>query len=103
MKYSRMNSIAAACLAIAFTTPAAAADCRPVKSDVVGLGQQSARSYSEKALQREIDGTVSSAEASGGKVARPIKRTMVCKPFTNVLGADEWECFGAAKVCVSFK
>ena len=102
MKHIRMLTIAAAGLAAMLATPAAA-DCRPLKSDVVGVGQKSARGYAERSLQRAIDAEKDSIASSGLKIARVTKPIVTCKPFSNLIGADEWRCTGEAKVCTKAK
>lgn len=77
----------------------AEAACYPVKADVVSLGEKAARFYAQRSLDTGIEEEKRRIEATGGEL-RPVgKGTLDCKPFPNVLGADEWRCTGAAKVC----
>lgn len=102
MKHTRMLTVAAAGLAAFLATPAAA-DCRPLKSDVVAVGQNSTRGYAERSLQRAIDAEKDSITSSGLKIARVTKPIITCKRFPNLIGADEWRCLGEAKVCTKGK
>jgi hypothetical protein len=76
-----------------------AAKCFPAASDVVSLGQKSARSYAETSLDKSIAQQTQLLESIGEKAPNSVKKTLDCKPFPNVLGADEWRCVGSAKVC----
>ncbi len=102
MTRTGMFTIFAAGLAALLATPAAA-DCRPLKSDVVSVGQDSARHYAERSLRKAIDAAKDSIVSSGAKVARVTKPVVTCKPFWNIIGADEWRCAGEAKVCTAAK
>ncbi len=84
---------------LAFAAGAEAASCYPVKSDVVSLGEKAARAYGERALDREIEERKNSLMSSGAGIGKIGNRKIDCKHFPNVLGADEWRCVGAAKVC----
>ncbi len=75
------------------------AGCFPVKSEVVSLGEKAARFYAERSLAKGIDDEKRTVESSGAQVARVTQGALNCKPFPNVLGADEWRCTGEAKVC----
>lgn len=103
MKTISICSAAAVCLFAVLATPAVAANCHPAKSDVVDVGQKNAHARAETALQREIEALKTSFTAAGGQIARPVAPSVTCKPYPNLLGADEWECFGEAKVCVTLK
>jgi hypothetical protein len=78
--------------------PASAA-CFPVTSDVVSLGEKSARSYAERSLDRNIENKKRMISSTGAEIGPVRNREMSCKPFPNVLGADEWQCLGKARVC----
>jgi hypothetical protein len=78
---------------------AAAAQCLPADSDVVSLGEKAARAYGERSLNKHIAERSLAIESRGEKVSRIVKRSMDCKPFPNLLGADEWRCVGSARVC----
>ncbi len=74
------------------------AECMPVNSDVVSLGEKAARFYSQRSLTNAIASErerLQSVGMTSGKVASQ----MNCKPFPNLIGADEWRCVGEAKVC----
>lgn len=94
--------LAAAVMAAAFLglvgAGAALADCTPLKSDVVSVGEASARFYSDRSLANAIDDERQRVAAFGRTVAK-VSTSMDCKPFPNLIGADEWRCIGAAKVC----
>lgn len=92
--------IAAAACSCVLVAGTAFADCRPLGSDVVAIGQKNARGYSERSLRKAIEAEKESIVSSGAKVAKVTKATVTCKPFNNLLGADEWRCVGEAKVCV---
>lgn len=97
----RIHTFALAiCLATLLTGPAWSLDCRPQSSDVVSIGKHAAHYYAKRALLRKIAAEKSSAIATNGKAVHVTKPVITCKPFPNLLGADEWECFGKAKVCV---
>lgn len=76
----------------------AQAACNPVKSEVVSLGEKAARFYSERSLQEAISAERVRLESVGAAIG-PITKSMDCKPFPNLVGADEWRCVGAGKVC----
>ena len=94
MKLLTIIGAAAMCL----TASAAHADCTPLKSDVVSLGQKAARFYSERSLTTAIDGERARLQATGSGAAK-VTKAMDCKPYPNLIGADEWRCIGEAKVC----
>jgi hypothetical protein len=77
---------------------AAHADCTPVKSEVVSLGQKAARWYSERSLTNAIDDEKRRLEATGIKLGA-VTKSMNCVPYPNLIGADEWRCVGDGKVC----
>ena len=77
----------------------ASAVCFPVKTDIVSLGEKSARFYAERRLSENIEDQKSVLKSAGSAQSRVVKRELSCKPFPNVLGADEWRCIGQAKVC----
>ncbi len=77
----------------------ASAVCFPVKTDIVSLGERSARSYAERSLNKHIEDQRRVLKSTGAAQSRVVKRELSCKPFPNVLGADEWRCIGQAKVC----
>lgn len=77
----------------------ASAGCFPVTSDVVSLGEKSAHSYAERSLDQQINDEKRVIASIGAEIGRIAKREMSCKPYPNVLGADEWRCVGAARVC----
>jgi hypothetical protein len=74
------------------------AACNPVKSEVVSLGEKAARFYSERSLQEAI-ATEKGRLATVGASIGPVTKSMDCKPFPNLVGADEWRCVGTGKVC----
>jgi len=88
----------ALCVALVLFSGAAQADCTPVKSEVVSLGEKSARFYSERSLTNAIDSEKQRLEATGVKLG-PVSRSMKCAPYPNLIGADEWSCVGEGKVC----
>jgi hypothetical protein len=88
-----------ALIGLALPAGAAHAGCFPVKSEVVSLGEKSARFYAERSLVKSIDDQKGSVESSGSPVGRVTRGALDCKPFPNLIGADEWRCTGEAKVC----
>jgi hypothetical protein len=76
-----------------------AAKCFPARSDVVSLGEKAARAYSEASLDDSISQQRQLLDSLGEKAPAAVRKTLDCKPFPNVLGADEWRCVGSAKVC----
>lgn len=75
------------------------AGCTPLGSEVVSIGERAARFYSERSLNQAIEDEKRRLEASGMRPGA-ITRDMNCKPFPNLIGADEWRCVGEAKVCI---
>lgn len=88
-----------ALIGFAVLADAAHAGCFPVKSEVVSLGEKAARFYAERSLVKAIDEQKGSLESSGGQFGRVTRSALSCKPFPNLIGADEWRCVGEAKVC----
>jgi hypothetical protein len=77
----------------------ARAGCFPVKSDVVSLGEVAARFYAQRSLDRSVDGERERVESTGAAVGRVVKKELSCKPYPNLIGANEWRCLGEARVC----
>lgn len=90
--------MAAAAAILALGAGAAHAGCMPVKSDVVSLGKNTARLYSERSLQTAVADEQRRLSATGLVPGRVVKE-MNCQPYPNLLGADEWRCQGEATVC----
>jgi hypothetical protein len=93
----RLTTLAATAAFLALTAPAHA-ECTRVGSDVVSIGQKNARAYSQRSLAAAIEGEQQRLK-SVGLVPGHVTRGMACKPYPNVIGADEWQCQGYAKVC----
>lgn len=85
--------------ALPMTASSVLANCMPVKSDVVSLGERLTRSYAQRRLDEEKAAMQSSIEASGAKITRIGDSKVDCAPFPNLIGADEWRCIGSAKIC----
>ena len=94
----RLALLTACALLVSWTS--ALAECMPVKSEVVSLGEKAARFYSERSLGEEIEAEKQRLQASGKPVGRVTKK-MACAPFPNLIGADEWRCTGDARVCTN--
>ena len=94
----RFLTVTAAVAGLMLSVAAAKADCTPLKSDVVSLGEKAARFYSERSLQNAVEEERQRISASGGKTGR-VSKAMDCQPYPNLIGADEWRCVGAATVC----
>ncbi len=77
----------------------ASASCFPVKTEIVSLGEISARAYAERSLDKGIEDQRLAIEASGAQIGQVTKPDVTCQRFPNILGADEWRCVGAARVC----
>jgi len=92
--------LAASCLSFALLSTAQAGPCFPVNSEVVSLGEQAARYYAARSLDQQIEDRRQGLSASGRSVGRIDRQALDCSPYLNILGADEWRCRGAAKVCV---
>lgn len=88
-----------ALIGLALPAGIAHANCFPVGSDVVSLGEKAARFYAERSLTKAIDEQKSSVESSGSQVDRVTTAQLSCNPYSNLIGADEWRCVGEAKVC----
>jgi hypothetical protein len=84
---------------LAMPGSALAARCLPAESDVVSLGEKAARVYAERSLDTSIAQRQQLLETMGETAPGAINKNLDCKPFPNVLGADEWRCVGSAKVC----
>ena len=93
----RFTTIAAVAL-FTLGTGAAKAECTPLSSDVVSIGQKNARGYSERSLTAAIKGEQERLKSTGLAAGR-VTKSIACKPYPNVIGADEWQCQGQAKVC----
>jgi hypothetical protein len=91
-------AVATAAAFLALGAAAAHAECTRVASDVVSIGQKNARAYSQRSLAAAIEGEQQRLK-SAGLVPGHVTRGMACKPYPNVIGADEWQCQGSAKVC----
>jgi hypothetical protein len=89
---------AAAAAFVALGSAAAHAGCMPLSSDVVSLGEKAARFYSDRSLAAAISDERERLSQVGMPVGR-ITKAIDCKPFPNLIGADEWRCVGQAKVC----
>jgi hypothetical protein len=88
-----------ALIGLALPAGTARAGCFPVRSEVVSLGEKAARFYAERSLVKAIDEQKGSVESAGDQLGRVTKSELDCQPFPNLIGADEWRCVGAAKVC----
>ena len=86
---------------VALSAGSARAGCFPVRSEVFSLGEKAARFYAERSLVKAIDEQKGSLESSGNKLGRVTKGALSCKPFPNLIGADEWRCVGEAKLCTN--
>jgi hypothetical protein len=91
-----IGAAGAVCFAIGSSIAHAA--CMSVSSDVVSLGEKAARFYSERSLATAIAGERERLQVVGMATGK-ISKAMDCKPFPNLIGADEWRCVGQAKVC----
>ena len=91
--------VTAAAVAIAILPHAAEAGCNPVKADVVSLGEKPARAYAARSLDKGIEEEKQTITSTGSQVGRIMKKDLTCKPFPNLIGADEWRCTGEARVC----
>jgi len=80
---------------------AAARTCFPLQTEVVSLGENNARAYTDRSLQRAIAARKTSLEASGRSVGRVTRGELNCAPYPNILGADEWRCTGRARICAA--
>ena len=89
---------AAAAAILALGAGGANAACMPLKSDVVSLGKNTARAYSERSLQTAVEDEQRRLTATGLVPGRVVKE-MNCQPYPNLIGADEWRCLGEASVC----
>lgn len=89
----------AALLTVSAITPAAGKTCFPVSSEVVSLGKDSARAYAGRRLEEAVAAQQNSIEASGRSAGEVKDREMTCAPYPNLIGADEWQCAGSARVC----
>lgn len=75
--------------------------CFPVSTEVVSLGEDRARVYAARSLDRAIAQQESALKASGRKLAKTRRDELSCAPFPNIIGADEWKCSGTARVCAA--
>jgi hypothetical protein len=95
----RIGLLVTAAVAIAILPRAAEAGCNPVKADVVSLGEKPARAYTTRSLDKGIEEEKQTITSTGGRVGKIVKKDLTCKPFPNLIGADEWRCTGEARVC----
>ncbi|MFP4537210.1 MAG: hypothetical protein ACLFPA_02820 [Dichotomicrobium sp.] len=86
-------------LTVATITPGAAKTCFPVSSEVVSLGKDNARAYAGRRLEEAVAARQDSIVASGQRVSEVKSRELTCEPYANLIGADEWQCAGHARVC----
>ncbi len=91
------GAVLGACAVLA--APSALAQCFPVTADIVSLGEKTAMAYARRSMSRGIADEKERIESTGSSVARVTEPAIDCKPFPNILGADEWRCTGSAKVC----
>jgi hypothetical protein len=78
---------------------AAEAGCNPVRADVVSLGEKPARAYATRSLEKGIEEEKQTIASTGRQIGRVEKKELTCKPFPNLIGANEWRCTGEARVC----
>ena len=95
----RIGLLTTAAVAILVLPHAAQAGCNPVKADVVSLGEKPARAYATRSLDKGIEEEKQTITSTGRQVGRVVKKNLTCKPFPNLVGADEWRCTGEARVC----
>jgi hypothetical protein len=93
--------ISCAVLATIPERPALAGLCMPVSTQVVSLGEDRARAYAARSLDRAIAEQESALKLSGRKLATTRRDELSCAPFPNIIGADEWKCTGSARVCAA--
>lgn len=91
----------AAMLTVSAIAPAAAKTCFPVSSEVVSLGEDNARAYAGRRLDEAVAARQNSIEASGRSVSGVRGKELTCAPYPNLIGADEWQCAGSARVCAA--
>jgi len=104
MPFSAFPIRTAAALCVCLLTaaaPAKAGICFPASSDVVSLGEAAARAYATRSLDAKIEETKQLIAARGETVGRIAGRQIDCEPYANILGADEWQCRGKARVCAA--
>jgi hypothetical protein len=75
--------------------------CLPVSTEVVSLGEDGARAYAARSLDRAIAQQEAALKSSGRKLAKTRRDELSCAPFPNIIGADEWKCTGSARVCAA--
>lgn len=95
----RIGLLITAAIAIAILPCVAEAGCNPVKSEVVSLGEKPARAYATRSLDKGIEEEKQTITSTGRQIGRIVKKDLTCKPFPNLIGADEWRCVGEARVC----
>lgn len=86
---------------LAAAVPASARTCFSVNAKVVSLGERNARAYADRRLAQEIESRKSVLETTGRRVSEIKRDSLSCAPYPNILGADEWQCAGSARVCAS--
>ena len=103
MPYRDAAALVISCAVFASLSPEAAEAglCLPVSTEVVSLGENRARSYASRSLDRAIARQESALESSGRKLAKTRRDELSCAPFPNIIGADEWKCTGTARVCAA--
>lgn len=95
MGHGRETTLAIALVALlAAQGTALGASCKTLKGEFVGFGQESAKSYADGVLDRQIGDW----ETRHNRKAVPKNRKMVCKDYIKAL--NEFECTAEATVCV---
>jgi len=103
MPYRVASALVMSCAGLAAGSPetAQARLCLPVNTEVVSLGEDRARTYAARSLDRAIAQQESALKSSGRKLAKTRRDELSCAPFPNIIGADEWKCTGSARVCAA--
>ena len=96
---TRIGVLLAAMMSVGLPAGAAEAGCFPVQADVISLGEKPARFYAERSLDNNIEAEKRTIKSSGAEIGRIVKKELSCKPYPNLIGADEWRCTGEARVC----
>jgi hypothetical protein len=80
-------------------TPAQAAECTPLETDIVSLGEKAARFYAQRSINAKIQDEKKRLASLGLQVGKVREPKFDCAYFPNIVAMDEWRCTAKAVVC----
>ncbi len=78
---------------------AQAAECTPLETDVVSLGEKAARFYAERSINAKIEDEKRRLATLGLQIGKVRQPKFECAYFPNIVAMDEWRCTAKAAVC----